>query len=178
MLKPNMYSAGKRFSFSFAVASDRINGRFFPHARFVIACQKFVRCSHRKGAPQAFRPFPSKRGPGKFPNPRGLRYRHCVRQLADAIGWTSTGAPFATFLPAAIGIRGAPSMVPTSRRLRCKLRMARKSSDRRATAELLIATIEAAIARAGVGPTARAERRISRASEAPPTLSRHLAPVG
>src|SRR5262249_5361201 len=50
----------------------------------------------------------------------------------------------------------APSMVPTSRRLRCKLRMALKSSDRRATAELLIATIEAAIARAGVGTTARA----------------------
>src|SRR6516225_12454220 len=23
-----------------------------------------------------------------------LRYRHCVRQLADAIGWTSTGASF------------------------------------------------------------------------------------
>ena len=45
----------------------------------------------------------------------GAYYRHCVRQLADAIGWTSTGAPFATFLPAAIGIRGAPSMV----RLKC-----------------------------------------------------------
>jgi hypothetical protein len=28
-----------------------------------------------------------------------LRYRHCVRQLADAIGWTSTGAPFGLIRP-------------------------------------------------------------------------------
>jgi hypothetical protein len=49
-----MYSAGKRFSFSFAIASDRINGRFFPHASFVIACQKFVRCTHRKGLRKHF----------------------------------------------------------------------------------------------------------------------------
>ena len=28
-----------------------------------------------------------------------LRYRHCVRQLADAIGWTSAGAPFGLIRP-------------------------------------------------------------------------------
>jgi hypothetical protein len=28
-----------------------------------------------------------------------LRYRHCVRQLADAIGWTSIGAPFGLIRP-------------------------------------------------------------------------------
>jgi hypothetical protein len=48
--------------------------------------------------------------------------------------------------------------------------MALKSSDRRATAELLIATIEAAIARAGVGTTASAVSGIIRAFEATPPL--------
>jgi hypothetical protein len=47
--------------------------------------------------------------------------------------------------------------------------MALESSDRRTTAELLIATIEAAIARAGVGTTASASG-IIRASEATPPL--------
>lgn len=28
-----------------------------------------------------------------------LRYRHCVRQLADVIGWTSAGAPFGLISP-------------------------------------------------------------------------------
>jgi hypothetical protein len=28
-----------------------------------------------------------------------LRYRHCVRQLADAIGWTSADAPFGLIAP-------------------------------------------------------------------------------
>ena len=28
-----------------------------------------------------------------------LRYRHCMRQLTDAIGWTSTGAPFGLIRP-------------------------------------------------------------------------------
>src|SRR5262245_13817620 len=36
-----------------------------------------------------------------------LRYRYCVRQLADAIGWTSTGAPFGLIRPGPF--RGAPA---------------------------------------------------------------------
>jgi hypothetical protein len=28
-----------------------------------------------------------------------LRYQHCVRQLANAIGWTSIGAPFGLIRP-------------------------------------------------------------------------------
>jgi hypothetical protein len=124
---------------------------FFPMRVLLLLAKNLFVAATERGLRKHFAHFQANGGPENFRIPGALRYRHCVRQLADAIGWTSTGAPFATFLPAAIGIRGAPSMVPTSRRLRCKLRMALKSSDRRATAELLIATIEAAIARAGAG---------------------------
>src|SRR5262249_61801775 len=38
---------------------------------------------------------------------RPPRYRRCVRQLADAIGWTSTGVPFALAKPpAALALDG------------------------------------------------------------------------
>ena len=47
-----------------------------------------------------------------------LRYRDCVRQLADAIGWISAGASFGLIRPGPIGVRGVPARVTARRRRR------------------------------------------------------------
>jgi len=57
-----------------------------------------------------------------------LKYRRALRLLADAVGWASTGVPFALFPPALSGdrsVRGTPSMVPTSCRQRRRVRASR-----------------------------------------------------
>ena len=72
-----------------------------------------------------------------------LKYRR-ADAAAKAIGWADAGGPFALIAP---GPRWRPRCTksPTSRRLRRRL-PDMKSSDRQATAELLVALVETAIA--------------------------------
>jgi hypothetical protein len=51
-----------------------------------------------------------------------LKHRRALRLLARAIGWADAGASFALVAPALTGAQGVSSMVPTSRRLRRRLR--------------------------------------------------------